>query len=80
VTIVAPSLIALSSAAVVFSSWALETSGPMSEPSRGEPTLIVCVAGDEVQVMGTDRAPVPASGFYISPAVLAGVGQDSRYV
>jgi len=30
--------------------------------------------------MGTDRAPVPASGFYISPAVLAGVGQDSRYV
>ena len=34
--------------------------------------------GDDVQVVGTDRAPVPTDGFYVSPAVLAGVGQESR--
>jgi len=36
--------------------------------------------GDDIQVLGNDRAPVPADGFYVWPAVLAGVGQDSRYV
>jgi delta 1-pyrroline-5-carboxylate dehydrogenase len=35
--------------------------------------------GDDVTVMGTDRGPVPAVGFYVSPAVLTGVAQDSRY-
>ncbi|MGP0052297.1 MAG: aldehyde dehydrogenase family protein, partial [Solirubrobacteraceae bacterium] len=36
--------------------------------------------GDDVTVMGTDRGPVPAGGFYVSPAVLTGVAQESRYV